>query len=156
MELLIQFGFFLALLVIGLLAGSYNERRHYRQLQEQEAALRDILIFNERHLPGHLAVHGGGLVVGAVVIGEDYFKRIAAGLKSIFGGRLTVYESLMDRGRREAVVRMKQQARAQGAKMIFNVRFETSSLSEDTSGRQAAFSAEFIAYGTALVLTPSA
>ena len=54
-------------------------------------------------------------------------------------------------GRREAVVRMKQQARAQGATMIFNVRFETASLSEDRGGQQTAFSAEFIAYGTALV-----
>lgn len=57
----------------------------------------------------------------------------------------------MDRGRREAVVRMKEQARGMGATMIFNVRFETSSLSEDQSGKQLMFSAEFIAYGTALV-----
>ncbi len=156
MELLIQFGVFLALLVVGLVAGSANERRHYRQLHAQEAELRDILVFNERHLPAGLALAGGGLVVGSVVIGEDYFKRIAASLKSLFGGRLTAYESLMDRGRREAVVRMKQQARDQGATMVFNVRFETSSLSEDSSGRQAAFSAEFIAYGTALVPAASA
>jgi uncharacterized protein YbjQ (UPF0145 family) len=90
-------------------------------------------------------------VVGSVVIAEDYFKRIAAGLRGLFGGRVTVYESLMDRGRREAVLRMKDEARRRGATMIFNVRFETSSLSEDASGRSAIFSAEFIAYGTALV-----
>ena len=82
-----------------------------------------------------MPIRRSDLVIGSAVIGEDYFKRIAAALKSIFGGRLTVYESLMDRGRREAVVRMKQQARAQGATMIFNVRFETASLSESGAGQ---------------------
>ena len=156
MELLIQFGFFLALLVIGLLFGSAAERRHFRHLAEQEAALQSVLVFNERHLPAGLEIRQARLVMGSVVIGEDYFKRIAAGLKSIFGGRLSVYESLMDRGRREAIVRMKRDAQQLGASMIFNVRFETSSLSEDSSGRRSAFSSEFIAYGTALVAKTTA
>jgi uncharacterized protein YbjQ (UPF0145 family) len=156
MELLIQFGFFLALLVIGLLFGSAAERRHFRHLAEQEAALQSVLVFNERHVPAGLEVGKARLVMGSVVIGEDYFKRIAAGLKSIFGGRLSVYESLMDRGRREAIVRMKRDAQQLGASMIFNVRFETSSLSEDSSGRRSAFSSEFIAYGTALVAKTTA
>lgn len=151
MELLIQIGFFLALLVVGLVAGTLNERRHYRRLREDEAALRGILVFNECRPPDDLPLRTGQLVVGSVVIGEDYFKRIAASLKSLFGGRLVVYESLMDRGRREAIVRMKREAEHLGATMVFNVRFETSSLAEDGTGRQAAFSAEFIAYGTALV-----
>lgn len=151
MDLLFQFGFFLTLLLVGLLFGSANEKRHYRRLELDEAVLRDILVFNERRLPADTTFPSGGLVIGSVVIGEDYFKRVAASLKSLFGGRLTVYESLMDRGRREAVVRMKQDARRLGATMVFNVRFETSSLSEDSSGRGAAFSAEFIAYGTALI-----
>ena len=151
MELLFQFGFFLALLVIGLLFGSAAERRHFRRLAEQEAALKSVMVFNERHVPAGLEVRQARLVMGSVVIGEDYFKRVAAGLKSIFGGRLTVYESLMDRGRREAIVRMKREAQQLGASMIFNVRFETSSLSDDSSGRRSTFSSEFIAYGTALV-----
>ncbi len=155
MELLIQFGFFLALLIVGLVAGSAAERRHFRRLQQDEAALREILVFNERHLPQDRSFVHGTLVSGSVVIGEDYFKRIAASLKSIFGGRLTAYESLMDRGRREAIVRMKRQAQAQGATMVFNVRFETSSLSESVAGRQASFSAEFIAYGTAVIPAPA-
>jgi uncharacterized protein YbjQ (UPF0145 family) len=85
------------------------------------------------------------------VIAEDYFKRIAAGLRGLVGGRITVYESLLDRGRREAIVRMKQEARQLGATMILNVRLETASLSEERGGRASMFSAEFIAYGTALV-----
>lgn len=150
MELLIQFGFFALLLAVGLFFGGRNERAHYRRIEEAEASLRDVFVFNERHLPADMEFERGSLVTGSVVVGEDYFKRVASGLKSLFGGRLTVYESLMDRGRRDAIARMKQEARRQGATMVFNVRLETSSLSED-SGQRASFSAEFLAYGTAIV-----
>jgi uncharacterized protein YbjQ (UPF0145 family) len=51
-------------------------------------------------------------------------------------------------------VRMKDEARRLGATRVVNVRIETAALSEDTSGRQPMFSAEFIAYGTALVPQP--
>ncbi len=156
MEGLIQIGVFVVLLAIGWFAGRANERRHFRELVEREAQLREVLVFNERRPPADREFARGVLVVGSVVIAEDYFKRIAAGLRGLVGGRIGVYESLLDRGRREAIVRMKQEASALGATMIFNVRLETSSLSEDQSGRSPMFSAEFIAYGTALVPARSA
>jgi uncharacterized protein YbjQ (UPF0145 family) len=151
MDALIQLGTFVVLLVVGLVAGGAAERRHYKQLIAEEQSLHDILVFNERTVPAGMQVAKSTLVVGSVAIGEDYFKRVAASLKSFFGGRLTVYESLMDRGRREAIVRMKREAQKLGATMVFNVRFETSSLSEDLARPQVMFSAEFLAYGTALV-----
>jgi uncharacterized protein YbjQ (UPF0145 family) len=142
---------FLALLSGGLFFGRAAERKHLRELARREAELREILIFSEKRPPADRGFRSAELVVGSVVIAEDYFKRIAAGLRSFFGGRLGVYESLMDRGRREAIVRMKQQAQRLGASMVFNVRLETSSLSEDRGRGSPMFSAEFIAYGTALV-----
>ena len=151
MGLLIQLGIFATLLLVGLVFGRANERRHFQDIQRRESALRDVLVFNERREPADREFCEATLVIGSVVIAEDYFKRIAAGLRGFFGGRVTVYESLMDRGRREAVLRMKEAARQHGATMVFNVRFETSSLSEVYSGGSPMFSAEFIAYGTALV-----
>lgn len=151
MDLLIQLGIFLALLLIGLLFGRVAEKRHFAHIARREADLRDILIFNERRLPEGEAFHSAALVTGSVVIAEDYFKKVAAALRGFVGGRLTAYESLMDRGRREAIVRMKEEARRRGATMVFNVRFETSSLSETTGSQSPLFSAEFIAYGTAVV-----
>jgi uncharacterized protein YbjQ (UPF0145 family) len=150
-ELLVQLGFFIVLLLVGLVFGRASERRHFREIARREAELRDVLVFNERRPPEGREFREAALVVGSVVIAEDYFKRIAAGLRGFFGGRVTVYESLMDRGRREAVLRMKEQARRRGATMVFNVRFETSSLAVDGGGQSPMFSAEFIAYGTALV-----
>ena len=151
MELLFQLAVFVTLLVIGLVFGRASERRHFRQLQEREAQLRDVLVFAERTPPPDREFREAALVVGSVVIAEDYFKRIAAALRGLVGGRVAVYESRMDRGRREAILRMKEEARRRGATLVFNVRFETSSLSEDFGSSSPMFSAEFIAYGTALV-----
>ena len=55
------------------------------------------------------------------------------------------YESLLDRGRREAMLRMKKQASALGADYVFNVKYETMAVG---GGRLA--SIEVLAYGTAL------
>lgn len=151
MELLLQLGIFAVLLLVGLVFGRASEKRHFREIRRREAELRDLLVFSERRPPPDREFREATLVVGSVVIAEDYFKRIAAGLRGFFGGRVTVYESLMDRGRREAVLRMKEEARRRGATMVFNVRFETSSLAVDSGAQSPMFSAEFLAYGTALV-----
>jgi uncharacterized protein YbjQ (UPF0145 family) len=150
MDGIIEIVLFLVLLAIGVFAGRANERRHYRELAEAEDALRDIAVSN-RGSPEAGTFSSGTLVVGSVVIAEDFFKRVAAGLKSLVGGNLRGYETLLERGRREAIVRMKQEARRLGATLVVNVRLETASLAEDWSGRQPMFSAEFIAYGTALI-----
>ena len=153
MDGIIQLVVFLVLLAIGVFAGRANERRHYRELAAAEDDLRDIVASSERGTGEGDTFSRGALVVGSVVIAEDYFKRVAAGLKSLVGGNLRSYETLLERGRREAIVRMKQQARRLGATHVVNVRLETASLSEDWSGRPM-FSAEFIAYGAALVRKP--
>src|SRR5688572_19815777 len=136
---------FIVLLLVGLFVGRENERRHYRELAALEATLRDITVSNVNRTADFSALRGGVLVVGSVVIAEDYFKRVAAALKSLVGGNLRGYESLLERGRREAIVRMKEEARRHGATQVVNVRLETASLSEDWSGRRPMFSAEFIA-----------
>jgi len=151
MDGIIQIVVFLVLLAIGVFAGRANEKKHYRELKEAEDDLSDIVVSNGRGIAEAAASRRGTLVVGSVVIAEDYFKRVAAGLKSLIGGNLRSYETLLERGRREAIVRMKQEARRLGATQVVNVRLETASLSEDWSGRRPMFSAEFIAYGTALV-----
>ena len=154
MDGIIQIVVFLVLLAIGVFAGRANEKRHYRELAEAEDDLRDIVTSSDRGAGEADRSSRGTLVVGSVVIAEDYFKRVAAVLKSLVGGNLRSYETLLERGRREAIVRMKQQARRLGATHVVNVRLETASLSEDWSGRQPMFSAEFVAYGAALVRKP--
>ncbi len=107
----------------------------------------NVMVFTNR-FPPMTQRASQALVTGSVVVSEDYFKRVVSGLQSLFGGRLRAYESLLDRARREAVLRMKQEARDKGAKMIINVKFQTFSI----PGRNPrSFGAvEVMAYGTAL------
>jgi uncharacterized protein YbjQ (UPF0145 family) len=58
------------------------------------------------------------------------------------------YESLVDRARREAILRMKEQAIERGAVVVTNVRIETSSISKGQG--KAIGSIEVLAYGTSV------
>jgi uncharacterized protein YbjQ (UPF0145 family) len=138
---------FLVLLALGYSVGRIAERRHYRSILAREKALSKVMVFTNR-FPPLTPPAGQALVTGSVVISEDYFKRLVSGLQSLFGGRLRAYESLLDRARREAVLRMKQEARGKGAQMIINVKFQTFSIPGRNPNNFGAV--EVMAYGTAL------
>lgn len=139
---------FLTLLVVGYITGRIAELRHYRSIRDREDTLRGVAAIATKVLPPDFR-GDTRLVTGSVVVSVDYFKRFVARLRNLFGGRVTTYETLLDRARREAILRMKAKANAQGATMVFNVKLETASISKgrrDTIG-----SVEVLAYGTALV-----
>lgn len=139
---------FLVLLSIGFFVGRILEQKHFNSIRQRERESKNILVFAARFPPNLAQPQDCTLVCGQVVISSDYFKQFVAGLRSLVGGRFRGYESLFDRARREAVLRMKDEARNKGYKMIVNVRFETTSL---TGGRQGALpSFEVVAYGTAV------
>jgi uncharacterized protein YbjQ (UPF0145 family) len=73
-------------------------------------------------------------------------------LRNIFGGRVKAYESLVDRARREAILRMKEQARAGGAQMVVNLRLETATIGRSANRKKRIGSVEAMAYGTAVVI----
>lgn len=91
------------------------------------------------------------MVSGSVVISLDHFKRFLAGLRNVIGGRVASYESLLDRGRREAILRMKDEARVMGADIIINTRLVTSGIGLVTS-KQSVGCFEVLAFGTAVKL----
>jgi len=141
-----------AFLLLGYGFGQLAERRHYHSIRQREKLFGDILVFSTKTLPGGRPIESSCLVLGSTVVSVDYFKRFLFSLRNIFGGRVEAYETLVDRGRREAVLRMKQQARKLDSQMIFNIRFETSSVSRGVTS--ALGSVEVLAYGTAIRTTP--
>jgi uncharacterized protein YbjQ (UPF0145 family) len=143
-----ELGLAVALAVIGLVAGRWVERRHYASIRRRERQLAEVLVFAVRFPPPRLAAPSATLVAGSVVIADDYFKSLVAGLYTFFGGRIRSYESLVDRARREAVLRMKAEARGRGAGMIVNVKFQTFAIPGRRPGSMRAV--EVLAYGTAL------
>jgi len=140
---------FLILLTLGYGFGRYAEKRHYKSIIERENDLNRIPAIPLRFPPPSLKRQRTELVMGNVVISNDYFKRIAASLRNLIGGRVKSYESLLDRARREAVLRMKEQADTMGANMVFNIKLETASISKGR--RNKIGSVEVLAYGTAII-----
>lgn len=140
---------FIALLAIGYGTGRYAEHRHYQSILQREDALRRIPVVATKRAPWGDPVPESYMVSGSVVISVDYFKRFVAGLRTLVGGRITTYETLLDRARREAILRMKEQAKALGGHIVFNVKVETSSISKGR--KNTVGSVEVLAYGTAFV-----
>ena len=137
----------LALLLIGYFVGGYLERQHFARLEAAEAANDLPIAIASRHCPD--AMTHCGLVMGSVVISHDYFKRFLAIVRMLFGGRLRSYETLLERARREALLRLQEQAQAMGATHVYNLKFETAAISG--RGRQAGIgSLEVFVYGTAV------
>jgi len=137
------------LLALGYGFGRLAEKRHYKSIIARERKYRKLYVIAAKFPPVTLAPPSSTLVTGSVVISVDYFKRFLAALRNLFGGRVKSYESLLDRARREAILRMKQQASELGADMVFNIKIETASISKGR--KQTVGSVEVLAYGTALI-----
>lgn len=149
MEALFQLGLFLLLLVSGFIFGRRAEHKHYQSIFQREEALRHLFVLSGRLPPADMLQHDAHLVTGSVVISVDYFKTFTAGLRNLIGGHISAYESLLDRARREAILRMQAEAEALGAEAIINMKFETSRIAGNAG--QGLGSIEVLAYGTALV-----
>ena len=137
---------FIILMLIGFFFGRANEARHIKALDAAEAELSHIQINNLKRVHEPLE-DGGVLVSGNVVVAVDYFKKFIAAIKMFFGGKLGMYDSLLTRARRQAIVRMLREADALGADAIYNVRVEFSAIGAQP---QAIGGAELLAYGTAV------
>lgn len=150
-ELLLNLAVPLILIIVALITGSAIEKRHYRSIHRRERALEAVPLLNTRTYPVDRPVAEARLVTGTVVISYDYFKRFLAGLRLIFGGEVKSYVGLIDRGRREAVLRMRE--KSPDADLIINLRTETSSISKGRRKRGLG-TVEVIAYGTAIWYAP--
>jgi len=141
---------FLFLLLLGFIAGRVAERRHWRSIHQREEALKDLIVIADRNLPDKRRLAGGEMVTGSVVIGQDYYLGIAAAIKNLFGGSIRSYEGLFERARREAILRMKEDARAKGNKAIYNIKFTTMNIASRAGAEKNIVGVEVVAYGTAV------
>lgn len=145
-EILLPLAVTVVLIVVGLVFGRSRERAHIRELDAREAAAASIVVTDLRTAPPRVHPRRAAYVSGSAVIATDYFKTIAAQLRAIVGGEVKSLGTLIDRARREARLRMIEEARAGGAVAVINVRIETSEIGGNTP------MTEVFAYGTALYL----
>jgi len=135
----------LFVLGLGLVVGSHLEKKHYTSIRDRERRFAQIPCLNAKTVPEGTYL-SSKLCTGSVVISVDRFKQFLAAMRNIFGGEVNAYSSLIDRARREALLRMKEMAPT--ADLFVNVRLETMSISK--GAKQTVGSIEVLAYGTAL------
>jgi uncharacterized protein YbjQ (UPF0145 family) len=99
-------------------------------------------------LAGHRVRESKGMVFGLVVRSRGLGGNIMAALRSLPGGEIHEYTSLLEDTRRQALDRLVQNATLAGANAILSMRFDSSELSGTMS--------EIVAYGTAVVVEPDA
>lgn len=141
-NLFFQIGIFLILFAVGWGFGRHVEQKHLIALDQEEQRLSYIQLESNRFTPVEAF---GQLVSSNVVISHDYFKYVVASIQNFLGGRLTSYETVVDRARREAVIRLKQEAERLGATQVLGLRLQTTEM-----GMQGGM-VEVFAYGTAII-----
>ncbi len=83
-----------------------------------------------------------GTVIGNTIRARHVGKDIQATFRTIMGGEIKEYTSMMAESREQALMRMKDRAIELGADAVVGVRFQTSMILSGT--------AELLVYGTAV------
>ena len=107
-----------------------------------------MIIATTPYVAGQRVSETKGQVFGLVVRSRGLAGNLAAGLRSLVGGEIHEYTSLLEDTRRQAIDRMVQNATLLGANGVISMRFDSSELGGTMS--------EIVAYGTAVVLVPDA
>ena len=103
-----------------------------------------MLITTTENVAGYRVLEVKGQVFGVIVRSRGLVGNLAATLRSIFGGEILEYTSLLEDTRRHALERMTQNAQKMGGNAIVMMRFDSSEIGQAMS--------EIVAYGTAVVV----
>lgn len=136
-----ELGLTAVLIVVGYVVGSAREQKHFASIKEREKSLLHLAVRSDKTLDMN-RIERVELIAASVVIAGDYFKTIATSLKSFIGGTVNSQEKLLDRARREAILRIKEKAHHSGAREIVGLRLETTTLDQ--------MGVEVMAYGNAV------
>ena len=107
-----------------------------------------MIVTTTPYLSGHRIVEAKGMVFGLVVRSRGLGGNVMASLRSIGGGEIHEYTSLLEDTRRQALDRLVKNATILGANAVLSMRFDSSEISGTMS--------EIVAYWTAVVVVPDA
>jgi len=107
-----------------------------------------MIVATTPYVAGHRVSETKGQAFGLVVRSRGMAGNLAAGLRSIVGGEIKEYTSLLEDTRRQAIDRLVQNATLMGANAVISMRFDSSELAGTMS--------EIVAYGTAVIVVPDA
>jgi uncharacterized protein YbjQ (UPF0145 family) len=102
----------------------------------------DILVVTTNDLPGYKVDVVYGEVFGLIVRSRNLFSNIGASFRTIFGGEVKGYTTLLSDSREHALTRLRAAAAAKGGNAVLAMRFD--------SGDIGGVMNEVAAYGTAV------
>jgi uncharacterized protein YbjQ (UPF0145 family) len=105
-----------------------------------------MIVTTTENIPGYRVVEAKGQVFGLVVRSRGIGGNIAASLRSIFGGEIKEYTSLLEQARQHATDRLVRNAQLMGANAVVMMRFDSTEIAQ--------YMSEIVAYGTAVVVEP--
>ena len=100
------------------------------------------MVTTSSELPGFHIVENKGIVRGIVVRSNNIIGSMFGGLRSIFGGNITVFRDMCDKARADAYAEMVEHALEAGGNAVIMVRYESTELQPGVT--------EVLAYGTAV------
>jgi uncharacterized protein YbjQ (UPF0145 family) len=112
------------------------------------ASVSTAMVTTTLDLPGQKIVRNLGVVRGIVVRSRSIVGNIGAALQSLVGGNITLYTELCEKARDDAFKLMLQHAAEHGANAIVGMRYDANDVADGIT--------EVLAYGTAVVVQPSA
>jgi uncharacterized protein YbjQ (UPF0145 family) len=103
-----------------------------------------MIVATTPFIAGHRVAETKGQCFGLVVRSRGFSGNLIAGLRSLGGGEIKEYTSLLEDTRRQALDRLVKNATLMGANAVISMRFDSSELAGTMS--------EIVAYGTAVVV----
>ena len=107
-----------------------------------------MIIATTPYIAGHRIVETKGQVFGLVVRSRGFSGNLIAGLRSLGGGEIKEYTSLLEDTRRQAIDRLVKNATLMGGNAVVSMRFDSSEMANTMT--------EIVAYGTAVVVVQDA
>ena len=106
----------------------------------------DFITTTANSLEGYDVVQTLGIVRGIVVRSRSIFGNIGAGIQTIFGGNITLFEELCERTRADAYAKAIDHAQTLGANALIATRYDATEIMSGVS--------EVLCYGTAVRVAP--
>jgi uncharacterized protein YbjQ (UPF0145 family) len=103
-----------------------------------------MIVATTENIVGHRVTETIGQVFGVVVRSRGLGGNVMAGLRSLGGGEIKEYTSLIEDTRRHALDRLVQNAQLMGADAVVMMRFDSGEIGQTMN--------EVVAYGTAVKL----
>ena len=101
-----------------------------------------MIVATTNDLPGYRVIEVLGVVRGITVRSRSVFGTIGGALQSIVGGNLSLFTTLAETSRQEAMDLMIRHAEEHGANAVIGMRYDSNEITDGVT--------EMLAYGTAV------